>query len=545
MDFRNSCHFRRYKAFYDPRAGERMRIEVKEKYISDEIDPFAIIYEYENPKTYTTFVELSYKPLIDKLIEILPDNNDLICPTPKVKAQALFHVLDKLHDDAESEPDESSGTKQLIQFLKQEYEQEIRARNYMIARRVVSFDMLWIFFPPNQFVWYRCNLSGQQLGGEVSEIHETRDYRNNPEGKRVIDISIKMIDCDGKGFKYGNVKRRIEYFEGEKKFSELDVVPFVYTESQDFLRRDFAKRGKKFFDLAKGRHYKGYKGPLLRWKEVNNCVRLEKIRADGRIMIDAESFAIMNPDYQYMGNATPPSECDIQLLIARNVYLDDESISKEKNHIFAPATVYGFSFALKEWGCFDVSKINDVFFNLHDLDKLVINQEYKDLLLGLVKEHNDLLFKSPDHIAGKGNGCIILCYGAPGTGKTFTAESVAESLKRPLWVLGMHELGTEPDEVEKKLIMIQYVAHEWKAILLLKKADIYLERCSTNDLKRNAMVSIFLRFFECYQGMLFLTTNRITSFSDEIFSHVNIFFHYPFLDQKSKSMLWTKWSRDS
>lgn len=40
---------------------------------------------------------------------------------------------------------------------------------------------------------------------------------------------------------------------------------------------------------------------------------------------------------------------------------------------------------------------------------------------------------SSDIMEGKGNGLILLLHGGPGTGKTLTAESVAELAKKPLY----------------------------------------------------------------------------------------------------------------
>ena len=50
----------------------------------------------------------------------------------------------------------------------------------------------------------------------------------------------------------------------------------------------------------------------------------------------------------------------------------------------------------------------------------------------MVKEHV-LSGASADIIEGKGNGLIILLHGGPGTGKTLTAESVAELAEKPLY----------------------------------------------------------------------------------------------------------------
>ena len=52
-------------------------------------------------------------------------------------------------------------------------------------------------------------------------------------------------------------------------------------------------------------------------------------------------------------------------------------------------------------------------------------------------------------------------------------------------------------------------AEKWNAVLLLDEADVFLEQRSCHDVHRNALVSIFLRELEYYQGIMFLTINRV------------------------------------
>lgn len=71
------------------------------------------------------------------------------------------------------------------------------------------------------------------------------------------------------------------------------------------------------------------------------------------------------------------------------------------------------------------------------------------------------------------------------------------------------ELGKDPRYLEAELQKILDICHAWGAILLLDEADVFLEKRNMQDIHRNALVSIFLRQLEYFQGILFLTTNRV------------------------------------
>lgn len=100
-------------------------------------------------------------------------------------------------------------------------------------------------------------------------------------------------------------------------------------------------------------------------------------------------------------------------------------------------------------------------------------------------------------------------HGPPGTGKTLTAEGISELLKCPLYMASAGELGTDSRYLESELQKILDICHAWGAILLLDEADVFLEKRNIHDIHRNALVSIFLRQLEYFQGILFLTTNRV------------------------------------
>lgn len=77
------------------------------------------------------------------------------------------------------------------------------------------------------------------------------------------------------------------------------------------------------------------------------------------------------------------------------------------------------------------------------------------------------------------------------------------------------ELGTDSRFLEAELQKILDICHTWGAILLLDEADVFLEKRDMHNIHRNALVSVFLRQLEYFQGILFLTTNRV-----EVCAHV-------------------------
>ena len=154
-----------------------------------------------------------------------------------------------------------------------------------------------------------------------------------------------------------------------------------------------------------------------------------------------------------------------------------------------------------------MSRLRDVNWNDFAFDALVLGEKQKKLIHSLVREHASQPDRFDDIISGKGRGLVGLLAGTPGCGKTLTAEAVAETTRKPLYSVSAGELGTTPEAVEDRLLKVLELAQMWDAVLLLDEAEVFLQQRSPTDVKRNALVSIFLRQLEYYQGILILTTN--------------------------------------
>ncbi|KAJ0272385.1 hypothetical protein CBS470a_012726 [Colletotrichum nupharicola] len=211
---------------------------------------------------------------------------------------------------------------------------------------------------------------------------------------------------------------------------------------------------------------------------------------------------------------------------------------KNKEEICAKALVRGRRFAgLHEPRVMETS--GPAMFENH----LVLEEPTKMLVRSMVRQHSSQTDDFDDFVSGKGKGIVCLFSGPPGSGKTLTAEAVAEITRRPLYSVSAGDLGVKPKDVDEKLREILELSHKWNAVLLLDEADVFLQERDSTDIQRNALVSIFLRQLEYYQGILILTTNRIAQCDAAFASRVHISKEYPELDEPSRGKIWATFLR--
>jgi hypothetical protein len=167
-------------------------------------------------------------------------------------------------------------------------------------------------------------------------------------------------------------------------------------------------------------------------------------------------------------------------------------------------------------------------------DKLVLPGHHRDLIDILTSNMNVFV---QDFVPGKSGGTTILCQGAPGLGKTLTAEVYSEVVGKPLYRVHSGQLGTTAASVGATLSGILRRAMRWEAILLLDEADVYIRK-RDNDLEHNAIVAEFLRTLEYFNGLLFMTTNRVGDVDDAILSRCIATIHYETPPKLDAIRLW-------
>jgi hypothetical protein len=172
-------------------------------------------------------------------------------------------------------------------------------------------------------------------------------------------------------------------------------------------------------------------------------------------MVDPVSFWAHNSD----SNLNKPSSYPAD-------WMSMEGLS-DGDHLICAYWINGFSLTHKKWCQMAVEAMGDVQWNHEAFQKLVIDEDRRQLIHALVKAHRNDATTFDDIIANKGQGLVGLLSGSPGVGKTLTAEAVSEVTERPLYMVSAGELGIQADTVDQRLGVILDVTRRWGCVLLI------------------------------------------------------------------------------
>jgi len=166
--------------------------------------------------------------------------------------------------------------------------------------------------------------------------------------------------------------------------------------------------------------------------------------------------------------------------------------------------------------------------------KLILPEEQTDLIDILTAEMDMLM---DDIVEGKSGGTTVLCAGPAGVGKTLTAEVYSEIIKRPLYRIHSGQLGLNVAAMETALKDVLTRAQRWGAVMLIDEADVYIKRRDDN-ITMNAVVGVFLRVLEYFNGLLFLTTNRVDDIDEAIVSRCIAMIKFNPPDNEARQKIW-------
>jgi hypothetical protein len=445
-------------------------------------------------------------------------------------------------------------TKLLRHLLYDEFQVLIESSRDMEAQGVITYEALWTIFEPGTMIYAR------EEGQDRVFNMLSGKYGFN-QGTPVFMLKVRFIDFDGTKFGWSIARFEIPDFEGTCPIASLSAYPIKHHLDEAALCRSLVDRGSAIESLV-GTHYRAYDGIGHKQNAFGN---MERYSVKGRIIVDTVGWNRYNPNHAIYttalrnkgkGRATgnsralclPTSEESLGGACGGGIPLDghfgEEGDSKtlppltDEQKLLCTHLVRGFALKEKMWLNLFVGSIQDVSFNEDAFKSLELPADTKDLILGFTSTQQATRIAYDDVIEGKGRGIILLLCGPPGVGKTLTAESVAEHLKVPLFVMSAGDLGSHSEDVEDRLVSVLEKCTRWNAILLLDEADIFLEERSLHEVERNKLVSIFLRVLEYHEGIMFLTTNRVSTFDPAFQSRIHISIDYPGLSPENRRKIW-------
>ena len=438
------------------------------------------------------------------------------------------------------------GLRELLAEIEFKYEKEIKCYKTLIQEGAIIFDALQELYQPG------LQVCGMTALGVPSCFRVKESYyleRKTVFGyERSFHVILQFIATLGHHFAVIEFENILSGWVGESNRKLKDLL--FYPANQEQLS-NFIASGKHYVKLGLG-------GPKFLLHSAE-CVflhgqqatksRSQVLNTSGRMVVDVIQGQLLGHHASHgMDDAT---HALIELTGRYKRYLNEQkSLGQQESlpeHLFLLKTIpdqliqfawpalVGFSFSAKSWCHVLVGGLSEIKYNDKAFDELVLDQGRKRLIKALVRFGGD---QFEDIIQGKSGGSIFLLHGPAGVGKTLTAEAIAEVLHKPLYYVTMGELGTDPETMEKRLSEILELCASWNALTLIDEADVFLEKRATSDVLRNAMVCVMLRLLEYHQGILFLTTNRVTEFDPAFESRVTVALKYESLSKEARIKVW-------
>ncbi|KAI9761887.1 MAG: hypothetical protein M1840_001540 [Geoglossum simile] len=469
-----------------------------------------------------------------------------------------------------------------------------KTRESNIGAGLTTYGTMWALFVPGQKIYAKPFLNCPQVfDTEVSPYMWESERRLQPKS---LDVGCWCYDWNGKEMVKAYHFLPIKRFTGTKAINELACYPIKYFkgdsafESIEALNESLIKRGSIYNKTVRGKkgalqmhEYSGDALPDTRnsnWQKNGNQTddgqlngspstrdgrqpsgeldqnERKPTKVQGKYIVDAEAFLTYGSSSLPLGQIDPyhieesgnvlVEERGRELMDKDGNYNEDE----EKYLVLLPPRFLGYSTQDKFWGQFKIdgtSKVSKARQSMFQKN-LQLEDKYKRMIQALVTSHeskNNTKGDRPqikDVVEDKGKGLVILLHGPPGVGKTvkipirhLTAETIAEATGKPLFIVSVAEIGLDASKAEKNLEQMFTLAGSWQAVLLVDEADVFLEsRTSDGDPNRNALVSVLLRVLEYYQGIMILTTNRITSLDIAVQSRIHLAIRYEDLSSKYK-----------
>ncbi len=142
-----------------------------------------------------------------------------------------------------------------------------------------------------------------------------------------------------------------------------------------------------------------------------------------------------------------------------------------------------------------------------------------------------------------GKGISMLFVGPPGTGKTMSAEIIANVLKLEIYKIDLSQVVSKYiGETEKNLNEVFQEAQSSNAILFFDEMDALFGKRSevkdAHDKYANLETAYLLQKMEEYKGICVLASNHLMNIDEAFLRRINYIIRFPFPDAEQRELIW-------
>ena len=228
--------------------------------------------EYDLDGKQNTLLEIHSTPLLELLRHVISfypgDDCDILrgkdatddTVTFAAPYTMFFSYRKQLQQslDGDFSDEQKQHLKLLLDFIKKEHPKTSVKLDEIEQGRChkISFDKLWLLYPPNAAVYSFKGADERQL---VVYSHHTNDWKGKGAPKS-IKVVCWEVDYEQGVFKRDFTEFIIDPFAGEKNVTNLELVPATFIPNEKKLRNKLIARGRRYFELNKVTSLQDYYG---------------------------------------------------------------------------------------------------------------------------------------------------------------------------------------------------------------------------------------------------------------------------------------------
>ncbi|KAI8721446.1 AAA domain-containing protein [Fusarium sp. LHS14.1] len=466
-------------------------------------------------------VRRGFALIAQNMTTIRLSHDPIIIPEPFME---VYHCRGKIQQALKAEESNilRAELQLLVDFQDQYMKETIKTIGQFISNGYIEFEWLWAIFPPGELVVIE-NVSASDAPIQWCAIVKAFEYKTLDSGAQVWSLTV--IHTGFNGLRLGKTETKLAFpaFSNNIGISRLPAYPLKFCKDEIWVQQEAIRRGRSYdtYCLASSRSKESPVGTPM-WHAGSIWTERERDDRRGCRIMD-------NPSGTRSNTATSITQLGASFTLS--------SLSEDEL-LTCPPLVPAYSFTSRQWCFVFIDDLCKIVWKPQIFEQLQIDEEMKGALQGLVHGYSTHAVLFDDFIEGKGRGLVFLLHGPPGCGKTMTAESISESLEKPLYHVSGGELGASVESIQDTLEIAFERATRWDTILLLDEADAFLARRDGADIERNSLIAVFLRLLEYQSGIVFLTTNGPSDFDPAFESRIHLQISFSRLDASKRELIW-------